>query len=70
LFETLHCRKTSLDLFPLIESRLTIVLKLAVMIAIIVISSFAILGVAALIHAIKHAPLIEEKRHSNTGSKA
>jgi len=39
------------------------------MIAIIVISSFAIFGVAALIHAIKHAPLIEEKRHSNIGSE-
>lgn len=39
------------------------------MIAIIVISSFAIIGVAALIHAIKHAPLLEEKRHSNIGSE-
>jgi hypothetical protein len=34
------------------------------MIAIIVISSFALLGVAALIHAIKNAPLIEEKGDS------
>lgn len=39
------------------------------MIAVIVISSFAILGVAALIHAIKNAPLIEEKSHSNIGSE-
>ena len=39
------------------------------MLAIIVISSFAIIGVAALIHAIKHAPLLEEKRHSNIGSE-
>jgi hypothetical protein len=34
------------------------------MIAIIVISSFALIGVAALIHAIKNAPLIEEKGDS------
>ncbi len=38
------------------------------MIAVIVISSFAIIGVAALIHAIKNAPLLEEKRHGNIGS--
>ena len=34
------------------------------MIAVIVISSFALLGVVALIHAIKTAPLIEEKGDS------
>ncbi len=61
--------QTILDLFTLIERQLIIVLKFAVMIAVIVISSFAILGVAALIHAIKHAPLLEEKKTSNIGSE-
>ncbi|MDA3942105.1 MAG: hypothetical protein PF694_01045 [Bacteroidetes bacterium] len=38
------------------------------MIAVIVISSFALLGVVALIHAIRNAPLIEEKSDNNIGS--
>lgn len=35
------------------------------MIAVIIISSFALLGVGALVHAVKNAPLLEEKGDSS-----